>query len=150
MTEKHITIPRGKTHRTTAETVYRYLRDHPEQWPSDDANRAGTGHGALVILLDGTESAMKISELTRRSYSVFPAVARNGFSSTGDRIGNGAVFHGFEVTGIPGYDKDVTDPEWVIKCLRLVSLRIDRYHRKQERRRAEWEAAHGPNDRGRA
>ena len=99
-----------------------------------------------MILLDGGESAMKISELTRSSYSVFPAVVHNGYASTGDYIGNGAVFHGYQIVGIPGYDKDVTDPEWVIKCLRLVSMRIDRYHRKAARRRAEREAMRGPMD----
>lgn len=140
MTDKHITIPRGKTHRDTATAIYEYLRDNPDQWPSDDANRNGTGHYALVVRLDGTESAIKITELTQGSFAAFPAIAGDAYTSTGDYIGTGAVFHGYHLIGIAGHDEDVTDPEWVIKCLRLVSMRIDRYQAKKQRRQDAYDA----------
>lgn len=133
MTDHHINIPRRDTQRATARDIYNHLRRHPEDLPNDAANRAGTGHYALVARLDGSESAVKITELTHGSFSIFPAIAHGAYASTGDYIGHGVIL----------YDSDLTNDAFAggaVERLRLVVMRIDRYQSKMARKQAAYDA----------
>lgn len=125
MTAIYRTIPQGKTQRATAEAIYAHLTAHPEDLPGIDVH-------TLTFRLDGTETAICVSDLTGTMYDAFPAVARDihvekGWSpSYGEDIGLGVMF-------TRALDHD---PANTIRLLALVVRRTLRYRDKQTARNA--------------
>lgn len=91
MSNIYRTISQGKTQRETAEAIYDYLIAHPEDVPGDNLH-------TTTFLLDGTDTAVRVSELTSSQHDAFPAVANADGIAKGwspfysDSVGLGVIF----------------------------------------------------------
>lgn len=79
MRTDYLHMSTGHTDAETAENIYTFLRD----------NRAVIDRCDLVFQLDGTSTSICIKELSRGTYSAFPAVTKGSHVSWGNYIGKG-------------------------------------------------------------
>lgn len=128
MTNAHHLIPQGRTHRDTATTIYDYLRAHPEQWPNDEAARAGTGHFKLKLTIGDTSARLAIGELTDSWLDVFP----DNVPWSEDRLSRGVMF-----TKKRLLSEETADREQVIGHIRTALMRSLRYAAKRDARMVE-------------
>lgn len=132
----YISIPQQSTHQATAEAIHQHLIAHPNQQPSDDADR----HTHLIVRLDGTQTALTFSELTNGTISAFPCEATDEQEAkdrtpfTGDYIGNGVILHQEGLQQAP--PEDSTEHRETTRRIRLVVMRTVRYRNKVAARNA--------------
>lgn len=79
MSTDYLHMSTGNTDTETAENIYTFLRD----------NRTIITRCDLVFQLDGTATSICIKELSRGTYSAFPAVTKDSHISWGNYIGKG-------------------------------------------------------------
>lgn len=118
----------GKTHRATAEAIYDYLGDHPEELPGEDGARE------LAFQLSHRRAdCVTIFRVNDHLLSVWPAAACGIQVERGWAANYGYPYGDGQVIADPHSERAGNTQE-TVQLIRLVVGRTVRYHRREAER----------------